>query len=130
LASDMRFATNPDRLRHVEMLDEIIASWVGRHDRDNILQRLEAADVPASPIYSVADIVQDPQYWAREMLLRADDSRLGSVVVPGVVPKLAESPGQQRWLGPRLGQDTQDVLHDLLGIAPEEIAQLYATGVV
>jgi crotonobetainyl-CoA:carnitine CoA-transferase CaiB-like acyl-CoA transferase len=57
-----------------------------------VLQRLQTADVPASPIYSVADILEDQHYWAREMLLRVSDPRLGSVVVLAVMPKLADSP--------------------------------------
>jgi crotonobetainyl-CoA:carnitine CoA-transferase CaiB-like acyl-CoA transferase len=130
LAGDSRFQTNPDRLRHVELLDELIGDWVGRHDRDNVLQRLQVADVPASPIYSVADIVQDQHYWAREMLLRVHDPRLGPVVVPGVMPKLATSPGGQQWLGPRLGEHTDAVLRDVLGVGPDEIAELRVKGLV
>ena len=95
-----------------------------------MLQRLQAAAVPASPIYSVADIVRDPQYWARQMLLRVEDPRLGPVVVPGVMPKLAASPGGQQWLGPRLGEHTDAVLGDLLELAPEEIAELRGKGLI
>jgi len=130
LADDPRFQSNPDRLRHVELLDEVIGNWVRSVDRDDLLQRLQAADVPASPIYSVADIVQDQHYWAREMLLRVQDPRLGPVVVPGVVPKLAASPGGQQWLGPRLGEHTDSVLRDVLGVATEEIAELRGKGLV
>ena len=78
----------------------------------------------------VADIVQDQHYWAREMLLRVQDPRLGPVVVPGVVPKLAASPGGQQWLGPRLGEHTDSVLRDVLGVATEEIAELRGKGLV
>ena len=130
LADDPRFQTNPNRLRHVELLDELIGDWVRRHDRDNVLQRLQAADVPASPIYSVADIVQDQHYWAREMLLQVQDPRLGPVVVPGVMPKLGTSPGGQRWLGPRLGEHTDAVLRDVLGIDADEIDELHSKGLV
>jgi crotonobetainyl-CoA:carnitine CoA-transferase CaiB-like acyl-CoA transferase len=130
LADDARFLTNPDRLQHVELLDELIGDWVGRHDRDTVLQRLQAADVPASPIYSVADIVQDQHYWAREMLLRVDDPRLGHVVVPGVMPKLTASPGGQQWLGPSLGDHTDTVLRDVLELPAREIAELREKGVI
>jgi crotonobetainyl-CoA:carnitine CoA-transferase CaiB-like acyl-CoA transferase len=130
LAEDARFRTNPDRLRHVELLDELIGDWVRRHDRDHVLQRLQAAAVPAGPIYSVADIVHDPQYWARQMLLRVEDPRLGPVVVPGVMPKLTASPGGQQWLGPRLGEHTAAVLGDLLGLPSDELAELREDGVI
>ena len=95
-----------------------------------MLQRLQAAAVPASPIYSVADIVQDPQYWARQMLLRVEDPRLGPVVVPGVMPKLTASPGGQQWLGPTLGEHTDAVLGDLLGLPPDDLAELRNDGVI
>ena len=130
LARDARFRTNPDRLRHVELLDALIGEWVGSLDRDAVLERLQAADVPVGPIYSVADIVRDPQYWARQMLLRVDDPRLGPVVVPGVMPKLTASPGRQAWLGPTLGEHTDAVLGDLLGLPPDELAELRNDGVI
>ena len=114
----------------MELLDELIVDWVRLHDRDNVLQRLQAADVPASPIYSVADIVQDRHYWAREMLLRVQDERLGPVVVPGVMQKLTSSPGGQQWLGSRLGEHTDAVLRDVLGVPPQEIAELRNKGLV
>jgi crotonobetainyl-CoA:carnitine CoA-transferase CaiB-like acyl-CoA transferase len=130
LARDARFRTNPDRLRHVELLDALIGEWVGSLDRDAVLERLQAADVPVGPIYSVADIVRDPQYWARQMLLRVDDPRLGPVVVPGVMPKLTASPGRQAWLGPTLGEHTDAVLGDLLGLPPDDLAELRNDGVI
>ena len=130
LADDPRFATNQDRLAHVDELDQIIGAWTAGVDRHEALRALEAADVPVGPIYSVADIFQDPHYWARQMLVRAEDERLGSVVVPGVAPKLSATPGGQSWLGPDLGADTDAVLHDLLGLGREQLDALRAAGVI
>jgi crotonobetainyl-CoA:carnitine CoA-transferase CaiB-like acyl-CoA transferase len=130
LADDPRFATNQDRLAHVDELDQIIGAWTAGVDRHEALRALEAADVPVGPIYSVADIFQDPHYWARQMLVRAEDERLGSVVVPGVAPKFSATPGGQSWLGPDLGADTDAVLHDLLGLGREQLDALRAAGVI
>ena len=130
LAEDARFRTNPDRVRDVEVLDQLIGEWVQSVDRDEVLQRLQAADVPVGPIYSVADIVQDPQYWARQMLLRVEDPRLGPVVVPGVMPKLTASPGRQEWLGSPLGEHTDAVLRDLLGVQADQLEELRNDGVI
>jgi crotonobetainyl-CoA:carnitine CoA-transferase CaiB-like acyl-CoA transferase len=130
LADDPRFATNPDRLQYIEELDELIGAWTVTLDRDELLERLQDADIPSSPIYSVADIVKDPQYWAREMLMKVDDPRVGEVVVPGIMPKLSGTPGGQRWLGPSLGSHTDIILHDLVGLQPEDTAELREQGVI
>jgi crotonobetainyl-CoA:carnitine CoA-transferase CaiB-like acyl-CoA transferase len=130
LADDPRFLTNQDRLAHVDELDQIIGAWTADGDRDAVLRALGAADVPVGPIYSVADIFEDPHYWARQMLVRVEDERVGAVVVPGVTPKLSATPGGQRWLGPDLGADTGAVLHELLGLGPDELSALHAEGVI
>jgi formyl-CoA transferase len=85
--------------------------------------------VPAGRIYTVADIAADPHYVARGMLqdLQMEDgSRLA---VPGVVPKLSETPGEHRRNAPRLGQDTDDVLREL-GISPAQVSELKRRGII
>ncbi|MFP3589472.1 CoA transferase, partial [Paraburkholderia sp. SIMBA_055] len=84
---------------------------------------LERAEVPSGRIYSVADIVADPHYQAREMLLKADLPGGASVKMPGIVPKLSETPGEVHWQGPMLGEHTSSVLSDL-GYEQSEIERL------
>ena len=87
------------------------------------------AEVPAGPLYSIAEIFEDPQYAHRETIVTAD-SRIGPLAVPGTLPALSDTPGEIRWLGPALGADTDDVLAELLHRTAEQIAALRADGVV
>lgn len=124
-----QFAHNDGRAAQAALLDEAIEAWTRRHDIEQVLTALEAAEVPAGRIYSVADIVNDPHYNARDMLL---DSRLPDgtpVRMPGIVPKLSATPGRVDWQGPALGEHT-DALLGGLGMDNAQIAQLRAQGVV
>jgi formyl-CoA transferase len=115
LADDPRFSSNQARRANVEALDALIAEWTGARTLDEAMVVLDGADVPAGPVYSVKDIAEDPQYQAREMLVDVPDPRLGSILMPGIVPKLSRTPGSIRWAGPDLGADTAEVLRRLLG---------------
>ncbi|WP_412459939.1 CaiB/BaiF CoA transferase family protein [Pseudomonas sp. SC11] len=129
LGEAAEFAHNDGRAAQAGLLDDAIEHWTRRHTIDQVLATLEAAHVPAGRIYSVADIVNDPHYQARDMLL---DSRLpdGTAVrMPGIVPKLSATPGRVDWQGPWLGEHTDSLLARL-GLDEEAIAQLRAKGVV
>ncbi len=129
LADDPALARNDGRARHCAMLDEAIAAWTSHHSTDDVLAALERAEVPAGRIYSVADIVSDPHYQARDMLLQAQLPGGASVKMPGIVPKLSDTPGEVRWQGPALGEHTGSVLGEL-GFATEEIERLRREGAV
>jgi crotonobetainyl-CoA:carnitine CoA-transferase CaiB-like acyl-CoA transferase len=94
-----------------------------------VLAALECAAVPAGRIYAVSDIVADPHYQARDMILQAELPDGTPVKMPGIVPKLSETPGQVRWQGPGLGQHTADVLA-ALGLDPDAIERLREQGVI
>ena len=129
LADDPALAHNDGRAKHCAMLDEAIAAWTSHHSTNDVLAALERAEVPAGRIYSVADIVSDPHYQARDMLLQAQLPGGASVKMPGIVPKLSETPGEVRWQGPALGEHTGSVLSEL-GFASEEIERLRREGAV
>ncbi|SKU66578.1 formyl-CoA transferase [Mycobacteroides abscessus subsp. abscessus] len=132
LSSDARFANHVARGRNQDDLDAIIAQWPAQRLPTDIIDVLSAAGVIAGPINTVADVVQDPQLKAREMLVEHFDERLGrSVLGPGVVPVLSESPGGVRNAGPaRPGQDNDDVYVGLLGKSAQDIERLRAEGVL
>jgi crotonobetainyl-CoA:carnitine CoA-transferase CaiB-like acyl-CoA transferase len=132
LAADERFRNNPARVAHVDELDALIGAWVGARARDEVQRILDAAGVPAGPVYSVADIAADPQFQAREMITRVPDERVpdGTVAMPGIVPALSATPGTIIHSGRQLGADNAAVYGDLLGIGAEEIAALRARGVI
>jgi crotonobetainyl-CoA:carnitine CoA-transferase CaiB-like acyl-CoA transferase len=110
MGADPRFASNQGRREHVHELDETISAWIGKRSLDEAMQVLTEYGVPAGPVYSIADIANDPQYQTRDMLLRVPDERVGSILMPGVVPRLSQTPGGVRWPGRELGADTDAAL--------------------
>ena len=129
LADDPALARNDGRAAQSARLDEAIAAWSAHHSTDDVLAALEAAEVPSGRIYSVADIVSDPHYQARDMLLDAALPGGVSVKMPGIVPKLSDTPGEVRWQGPALGEHTDSVLSDL-GFDSYDVARLRSEGAV
>jgi crotonobetainyl-CoA:carnitine CoA-transferase CaiB-like acyl-CoA transferase len=110
LESDPGLAQNDGRVARVRELDEAIEAWTLRRPLDEVLEILERANVPAGRIYSVKDIVDDPQYLAREMVVETRTSDGATLKVPGVVPKLSATPGCIAHAAPRLGEHTAEVL--------------------
>ncbi|MFM0203841.1 CaiB/BaiF CoA-transferase family protein [Paraburkholderia fungorum] len=129
LADDPALAHNDGRAKQCALLDQAIAAWTSHHCTDDVLAALERAEVPAGRIYSVADIVADPHYQARDMLLPTQLPGGASVKMPGIVPKLSDTPGEVRWQGPTLGEHTGSVLSGL-GFANEDIERLRREGAV
>jgi len=129
LADAPEFAQNDGRAAQSDMLDAAISGWSSSLPIDDVLRALEQAEVPAGRIYNVADIVADPHYQAREMILDAELPGGAQVKMPGIVPKLSETPGSVNWQGPALGQHTDSVL-GALGLTAADIAQLKTDGVV
>jgi formyl-CoA transferase len=129
LATDPTLANNAGRDQRAEELYAVIGAWVARYTEEEVLEQMTKADVPASRIFSVADMFRDPQYLAREMLVQARRPDGRELTVPGVVPRLTGTPGSTRWLGPTLGADTEAILGEL-GYGETAIAKLRADGTI
>ncbi len=130
LGADERYRTNPGRFADAPILDRAIADWTGSHTLADCLAGLEGAGVPAGPIYTVADIASDPQYAARDMLLERTLDDGTPIVIPGIVPRMAEAPGSVDRLGQvQLGADNDEV-YGGLGIDERERAVLRAEGII
>ena len=110
LANDPGLAHNDGRAARAQELDTAIEAWTLQRSLPEALGQLERANVPAGRIYSVADIVNDPQYLARDMIVETRTANGRSLRVPGVVPKLSATPGGLAHPAPLLGQHTQEVL--------------------
>jgi len=129
LAEDAGLAGNAGRVRRTQELDRVIGAWTAQHSLDQILEVLEQAQVPGGKIYSIADIVADLQYQARHMIERHKLDGGEDVLLPGIVPKLSATPGATRWVGPKLGEHTDEVLAQL-GYSETQRARLRANGVI
>ena len=127
LAHDARFAHNPGRVQHQDILDGIIGEWTTRQTSENALRVLDEADVPSGPIYNAKDMLEDPHFNARGLF---ENVMVGGepLKIPAIAPKLADTPGTTQWPGPtQVGEHTREVLNDLLGMSAEEIDALEAT---
>ncbi len=129
LADDPDLASNAGRDARSSEIYGVIEAWVGSLDADEVLRIAAEAQVPASPIYSVADMFRDPQFLARGILETAQLPDGKDFHVPGVVPKLSATPGATRWIGPELGAHTETVLARL-GYDTTAIADLRRDGVI
>lgn len=132
LAGDSRFRDNPARLANVAELDRLIGTWTATLDIESVLARLEAANVPASKVYTVADITEDPQFRARRMVTEVDDPAFGHLLHPGVVPVVEglDRDSQIRWPGPGVGAHNAEVYSGLLGMDAMDIEVLRGKGLV
>ena len=129
LADDPTLADNAGRDTRRDELYALIDQWAASLPQDEVLKVLEQAEVPASKIYSAADMFTDPQYLAREMFLNATLPDGKPFKMPGIVPKLSETPGSADWTGPALGEHTDSILHRL-GYDETQIAELRGRGAI
>ncbi|HET8610850.1 MAG TPA: CaiB/BaiF CoA-transferase family protein [Burkholderiales bacterium] len=130
MITDERFATAIARIENEDAVDEAIGAWTAQRDCAEVEKVLRAAKVPASHIYTIADIFNDPHYAARGMLANVPDNELGTVTLANVVPRLLQTPGEIRRSGGRVGQDTARVLRELAGMNELEIDALKARDVI
>ncbi|HEX3786501.1 MAG TPA: CoA transferase [Pseudonocardiaceae bacterium] len=130
LPDDPRFADRFTRVTHQDELYPIIAAWVARWTADEIVKMLSEADIPASPIMSVADLMNDPHCAARGSIITVPDQEFGDVPMVAPLPRMSATPGAVRWAGTQLGAHTDEVLGGLLGLTEDEIDSLRAQGVV
>jgi len=124
LASESLYGEQRKRLAARQLVNQIVVEWVGSLDRQEALKRCLDKQVPVGSVNSIADIFADEQFQARGNLVRVEAEGLGEFIVPGVLPTLSESPGRIANLGPPLGNSTEEVMRDLLGLTPEQFEQL------
>ena len=129
LASDPGLAHNDGRVARTGEIEQVISDWVAQHDLEHVLNVLERVEVPSGKIYDIADIAADAHYQAREMIreFRLKDGK--ALRLPGIVPKLSETPGETRWVGPELGAHTAEIL-SALGYSKEQQDEFKRRGVI
>ena len=129
MANDPQLGSNAGRDARAAEIYGVVDAWVAGNDAEAVLRIAAEAQVPASPIYSAADMFKDPQFLARKMLETAQLPDGKDFNVPGIVPKLSLTPGETRWIGPSLGEHT-DLVLGRLGYFTDEIVRLRETGVI
>ena len=129
LANDASLATNAGRVPRARELDYAIETWTRQHELAQVLEALERAQVPAGRVYDPEDIVNDVHYAARRMIEQWHLPDGKPMKIPGVVPRLSETAGRTKWLGPALGQHNAEVL-GALGYSAEQQQSLRERGVI
>jgi formyl-CoA transferase len=129
MAGDPGLERNDGRVKRTQEIDDAIQAWCDTQDIDGALTVLQAADVPAGKIYSVRDMMVDPQFLARGMFEQHHFADGTPVKLPAISPKLSATPGHTKWIGPTLGQHNDEVLQSL-GYSTEDIAAMKQDGVL
>ncbi|BEV16992.1 CoA transferase [Herbaspirillum sp. DW155] len=129
MANDPGLARNDGRVPRTQEIDDAIQQWCHTQTIDSALAALQGADVPVGKIYSVKDMMSDPQFLARGMFEQHQFADGTPVKLPGITPKLSETPGQTKWLGPELGAHSDEILQSL-GYDEAHIKKLRDEGVV
>ena len=130
LATDPRYATHIPRGENQAELDAYIAQWTATLAADELLSCCEAHGVPAGRIFRVPEMLDDPQFQARESIIPVASGEHANLHMQTVFPRLSETPGAVRWSGPALGAHTDEVLREALGLDADRIASLRRDGVI
>jgi crotonobetainyl-CoA:carnitine CoA-transferase CaiB-like acyl-CoA transferase len=129
VAREPWFASNLERGKRADLLDELVGGWIALRDTDEVIRAFEDAGAAAAPVYNVAQLMEDPQYVAREAITTVADEDLGPLKMQNLMFRLSRTPGAIRWAGRRLGQDNAQVF-GRLGLDAERLAEFRAAGVV
>jgi crotonobetainyl-CoA:carnitine CoA-transferase CaiB-like acyl-CoA transferase len=129
MIDDPRFRTNTDRVRNIDACDGIVAAWIAQRTLADNMAVFEAAEVTATPIYEIDQLLDDPHVQARGVLVEAPDDEAGSVLMHNIIPRLSETPGRLRAAAPALGQHTRSVLESI-GYNAARLEALKADGVI
>ena len=129
LANDPQLATNAGRVPRTGELDHAIAEWTQQHDLEHVLAVLEKWEVPSGKVYDAADIVKDAHYLARGMIEQHQLPDGKAIKLPGIVPRLSDTPGSTEWVGPALGAHNAEVL-GALGYSEMQQRELKQRGVI
>ena len=130
LAKDERYAKSRARIERADELEQLLSDWIAARDFRDVEERLVGANVPFGGIYTAADIATDPHYAARSNIARVPDEEEGEVTMPGIVPKLADTPGRIAHAGPPLGAHNDEIYGGLLKKSAQELAALREAGVI
>ena len=130
LKEDPRFKNDRLRYESRQAIQTVVEEWLKDKTVDEAIKILEQARVPCSRVNNIAEMVNDPQVAAREMLIDMEYPGIGKVPLPGVVIKMSGTPGAIERPAPMAGEHNEEVYSSLLGFTPEQLQQLKAEGVI
>jgi crotonobetainyl-CoA:carnitine CoA-transferase CaiB-like acyl-CoA transferase len=130
LAADPRYATSRERNARADELEALLAAWIAARDFDEVESKLVAANVPVGGIYRASDIVEDPHFAARQSVIEVEDPQQGAIPMPGIIPKLSDTPGRVEATGPKLGAHNESIYGGLLGRSKDELKRLHEQGII
>jgi crotonobetainyl-CoA:carnitine CoA-transferase CaiB-like acyl-CoA transferase len=130
LARSDQYGMKPKRLLARDRINQIVGEWTSQFDRDRVIELCCTGDVPCGPVNSIAEIFAEEQFWVRDTLTRVAHERMSDLAVPGVVPRLSETPGKIEHLGGKLGENNSQVFREWLGIGESELAALEKAGII
>ncbi|KAF4320118.1 hypothetical protein BBO99_00002447 [Phytophthora kernoviae] len=133
MATDSKYRTNGDRVVHQEVIDAALVAWTATQTLETVVETMESATVPVGLVYSVEDMTKDPHYLHRELFEEVtipDGDSTRTLKLPAILPKLKSTPGVTQFAGRKLGEDTRQVLKDILERSPQEIERLLKDKVV
>ncbi|MBK8065999.1 MAG: CoA transferase [Betaproteobacteria bacterium] len=130
LGSDPRFADHVARGENQAEIDALIEAWTVTLPTAQVLEKMHAGGVPAGQIYRAPEMIADPQFAAREALVKVAHPVFQNLWMQNVAPKLSGTPGEVAWPGPELGQHNEEIYGGLLGLGAAERAALQAEGVI
>ncbi|WP_243355475.1 CaiB/BaiF CoA transferase family protein [Bacillus litorisediminis] len=129
MITDPRYSTNKAREKRRAELMSLVADWIGTLKAKDLQELCDQNGVPISPVYSIEDIFNDPQYQARQSIIEVEHATLGKVKLPGVFPKFSKTPGSVRKTGASLGEHNLEV-YQQLGYSREDIEALQKEGII
>jgi succinyl-CoA:(S)-malate CoA-transferase subunit B len=125
-----KWGTITQREAERSQVDEYVGVWTAQRTREEVLSTCESFQIPCGSVYAIDEIFEDPQYAARENIKYMKDSHGDTHAIPNLVPRLSDTPGKIRSLGPSLGQHNDEIFSSRLGLSKERIAELKAKGVI
>jgi len=129
-AEDERFADVPGRYRHQDELDRLVEAWTIQYDHYQVMHILQQADVPAGPVLDAKELVEEPHLNERGIFETVTHPEVGTHPYVGMYARFSKTPGSIRRPAPCLGEHNQFVLGEMLGLSPEEIAELEELGII
>lgn len=130
LADHPDYATHRARGEHQQAIDDLVAAWTRQHDAQQVVDALAEAGVPAGLVYRAPDMLNDPHFQARESIVAVPDRHGQPLPMQNVFPRLSDTPGRVREVGPELGEHTEQVLTGWLGLPPEALDAMRADSVI